>query len=296
MTPVDPAAWQLVVPVKGGAGAKSRLHPPAGISRAELAFAIACDCLAAACSGMPRGHVRVVTSDPSVAVAAAELGALVVPDPGQGLNAAVAAGLAAVSASRGAPEVDARPSRAALAVLLGDVPSLRGGDLATALAAAAAYERALVPDADGTGTVLLTSRTGELTPAFGAGSAARHEHAGHHRLELDLPHLRTDVDDDRSLAAAAALGLGPATTACLAAAGATLPDVQANVHTFDESTGAGSALLDDGLQVSFPADVFARSALRHLRPGQRISIDLAADGRTVERLWIVGIGDDQRIG
>ena len=106
----------------------------------------------------------------------------------------------------------------------------------------------------------------------------------------------TDVDDDRSLAAAAALGLGPATTACLAAAGATLPDVQANVHTFDESTGAGSALLDDGLQVSFPADVFARSALRRLRPGQRISIDLAADGRTVERLWIVGIGDDQRIG
>ncbi|HEY7720779.1 MAG TPA: 2-phospho-L-lactate guanylyltransferase [Pedococcus sp.] len=294
MTPVDPAAWQLVVPVKGGAGAKSRLHPPTGISRADLAFAIASDCLAAACSGMPRGRVCVVTSDAAVARVAEGLGALVVPDPGQGLNAAVSAGLAA--ASRGGSTQDARSEGHDLAVLLGDVPALRAGDLADALAAAAAHERAVVPDADGTGTVLLTSRTGHLDPAFGAGSAARHERAGHRRLELDLPHLRTDVDDDRSLAAATALGLGPATTACLAAAGATLPDVQASVHTFDESTGAGSALLDDGQQVAFPADVFARSALRHLRTGQRISIDLAADGRTVERLWIVGIGDDQRIG
>jgi 2-phospho-L-lactate guanylyltransferase len=293
MTPLDPTAWQLVVPVKGGARAKSRLHPPTGISRADLALAIASDCLAAACSGMPRGRVHVVTSDAAVAAVAEGLGALVVPDPGVGLNDAVSAGLAA--ASGGSP-LAARSMGLGLAVLLGDVPALRGGDLVGALAAAAAYERAVVPDADGTGTVLLTSRTGHLAPAFGAGSAARHERAGHHRLELDLPRLRTDVDDDRSLAAATALGLGPATTACLAGVRATLPDVQASVHTFDESTGAGSALLDDGQQVAFPADVFARSALRHLRTGQRISIDLAADGRTVERLWIVGIGDDQRIG
>jgi 2-phospho-L-lactate guanylyltransferase len=71
--------------------------------------------------------------------------------------------------------------------------------------------------------------------------------------------------------------------------------MQASVHTFDESTGAGSALLDDGREVSFSPAVFAASALRHLRVGQRLSVDLG-EGTTVDRLWIVGIGDDQTIG
>ena len=71
----------------------------------------------------------------------------------------------------------------------------RRGDLPPALcgAACAAHPAALVPDADGTGTVLLTSTTGQPDPQFGPGSAARHgEHAV--RLELDLPGLRRDVD------------------------------------------------------------------------------------------------------
>jgi 2-phospho-L-lactate/phosphoenolpyruvate guanylyltransferase len=72
--------------------------------------------------------------------------------------------------------------------------------------------------------------------------------------------------------------------------------MQASVHSYDEESGAGTALLDDGREVSFSESVFAASALRHLRYGQRISIDLADDGRAVERLWIVGIGDDQHIG
>ena len=86
--------------------------------------------------------------------------------------------------------------------------------------------------------------------------------------------------------------------------------MQASVHTFDDETGAGSVLLDDGREVPFAADVFAASALRHVRPGQRVSIDLDpaddsdggdsdGDGGThgsVTKLWIVGIGDDQRIG
>jgi 2-phospho-L-lactate guanylyltransferase len=154
----------------------------------------------------------------------------------------------------------------------------------------------VVPDAQGTGTVLLTSLTGQLEPAFGPGSAARHAAAGHHRLDLALPRLRTDVDDDRSLAAALELGVGPATLGVLDGRRDTLPGMQASVHTFEETTGAGTALLDDGREVAFPAEVFARSALRHLRPGQRVSIELAEGTTTVERLWIVGIGDDQRIG
>ena len=289
MTPSAPVDWHLVVPVKGGAAAKSRLHPPAGVSRAELAFAIARDCLTAACRGMPPGRVHVVTSDPAVAAEAQSLGAWVVSDPGGGLNAAVSAGLDALSSVP-------RTGRHGVAVLLGDLPALVGDDLVAALAAAAAYDRAVVPDADGTGTVLLTARSGALVPSFGVGSAGRHAAAGHRRLDLDRPRLRTDVDDDRSLEVAAALGLGSATAACLAGRSATLPRMQASVHTFDETTGAGSALLDDGREVPFSAEVFGRSALRHVRPGQRVSIDLADDGVSVQRLWIVGIGDDQRIG
>ena len=72
--------------------------------------------------------------------------------------------------------------------------------------------------------------------------------------------------------------------------------MQGSVHTFDEQTGAGSLLLDDGVEVTFTADVFGASALRHLRAGQRLSLDLGDDGRAVTWLWIVGIGDDQVIG
>ena len=283
----SPIAWRLVVPVKGGATAKSRLHPPAGVGREELALALATDCLTACCAGMPPAHVLVVTSDERVGGVATGLGARVLADPGAGLNAAVAAGRDQLLADDpGAP----------LAVLLGDLPALRAGDLTAALGAAAAYPLAVVPDATGTGTVLLTALDGaQLAPSFGAGSSARHRAAGHELIDLDLPRLRTDVDDDQALAAAIALGVGPATARVLGAGPTTLPPMQASVHTFDEDTGAGSALLDDGRQVTFTSEVFAASALRHLRVGQRLSLDLG-DGTHVAKLWIVGIGDDQRIG
>lgn len=73
--------------------------------------------------------------------------------------------------------------------------------------------------------------------------------------------------------------------------------MQASIHTFAED-GSGSALLDDGRLVSWPAEVFAGSALRHVRPGQRVSVevdDTEGDGTTVTRLWIVGIGEGETI-
>ncbi len=70
--------------------------------------------------------------------------------------------------------------------------------------------------------------------------------------------------------------------------------MQASIHTFDETTRAGSVLLDDGHEWAFAPEVFDRSALRHLRPGQRVSIEGAAP--TVTRLWIVGIGPGETIG
>lgn len=229
--------WRLVIPVKGGTGAKTRLRPPHGVSRAALAEAMARDSAAAAAQRMPSGQVFVVAGDARVAEWAAELGAVVVADPGKGLNAAVAAGIA--RAARPTPEdrdsrhLDAGDLEAGdldggslegddavpVAVLLGDVPALRPSDLAAGLGAAAAYDLAFVPDADGTGTVLLTALDARaLRPRFGAGSARLHEDGGHHRLDLPLPRLRTDVDDAGSLARAVALGLGPRTAALLAGA------------------------------------------------------------------------------
>ncbi len=315
--------WRLVIPVKGGAGAKSRLQPPRGVSRATLAEAMARDSTAAAAQRMPLGQVFVVAGDDRVARWAAELGAIVVVDPGEGLNAAVAAGVSAAAhqalAGASAPDVaNYRPGlwgtgrtapgakgrtpageNVPVAVLLGDVPALRPGDLVAGLAAAAAYDLALVPDADGTGTVLLTALdAGALHPRFGAGSARRHEDAGHRRLDLALPRLRTDVDDAASLVRAAALGLGPRTAALLAGArhpAGYIGRMQASVHSFDEATGAGTALLDDGRQVRFAGAVFQASALRKVRSGQRVSLELDDDGRTVRRLWIVGVGGDQPI-
>ena len=69
--------------------------------------------------------------------------------------------------------------------------------------------------------------------------------------------------------------------------------MQASVHGFDEQTGFGSVLLDDGVERWFDGDVFLASGLRHLRVGQRVSVDLTGDA--VTRLWIVGIGDGEPI-
>ena len=76
------------------------------------------------------------------------------------------------------------PGRRA-AVLLADLPSLRPQDLDATLRAVGALldaapdaRQVVVPDAEGTGTVLLAARRpDEIRHAFGTGSAARHEAA-----------------------------------------------------------------------------------------------------------------------
>ncbi len=196
--------WGLVLPVKGGAAAKSRLGASASPG---LALAIALDCLEAVLGATRAADVVVVSADPVVRAGAEALGARTVDDPGAGLDAAAGTGLAALGAHR--PR----------AVLLADVPCLRPGDLDAALAAAGAHPAAVVPDAGGDGTVLLTRGPGPARPTrFGPGSAAAHEAAtgwGAVRLDLDLPRLRRDVDTPADLAGALALGVGPRTTAAL---------------------------------------------------------------------------------
>ncbi len=63
--------------------------------------------------------------------------------------------------------------------------------------------------------------------------------------------------------------------------------MQASVHEFDQASASGSVLLDDGRRLPFGPQAFARSRLRLLRVGQRLSVDLL-DGEIVA-LRLVGI-------
>lgn len=204
--------WHLVVPVKDAQRAKTRLEAPLPLSRPELARAVAQDTLEAACAALGAGRVTVVTSDPVVTAAAHAAGCRVSPDPGLGLNAAVRAGWASLEGLvRGGTDA---AGRTAWAAMLGDLPALRAEDLRAALAACSRHPRAVVPDADGTGTVLLTSTVAPPEPRFGTGSAARHAEDAE-LLDLDLASLRRDVDTAEDLRAALALGVGRHTTLAL---------------------------------------------------------------------------------
>lgn len=206
MSSLEMDRWRLIVPVKGQLSAKTRLHPPAGVARADLAHAFALDTLTAVFSGIPSGRVFVVTSDELTAAFVREHGGTVLPDPGKGLNPAIRAGVGHVQQDQ---------AWGPTAVLLGDIPTLRAKDLAIALATCSLHARALVPDASGSGTVLLSAlRPQDLDPRFGVNSAREHG-LECDRLDLDLPALRTDVDDDEALRRALAIGVGTNTAAVL---------------------------------------------------------------------------------
>jgi 2-phospho-L-lactate guanylyltransferase len=277
--------WAAVVPVKGGPLAKSRLHLPRA-ARSALADAFARDTVAALRTAEPGMPVLVVSSDPDVSTWAPQFGAALVADPAHGLDAAVVAGCRAAAA------LGARRA----AVVLGDHPALRPAEVTTALEAAGRHPCTVLPDADGDGTALLTlplpGGRHDVRTAFGPGSAGAHERLGHTRLDLDLPGLRVDVDDAASLAAAVALGLGPHSAQALARA--TVPGVQATIHRIEDD-GSGSALLDDGLEVEVPAGAAVASGLRHLRVGQRVSVELDESAAVATRVWVVGIGPGETI-
>ncbi|WP_249667493.1 2-phospho-L-lactate guanylyltransferase [Cellulomonas fengjieae] len=198
--------WVVVVPVKPAAEGKTRLAGAlSAASRARLVRAMALDTVGAAEAAAGVLRVVVVTADTELR---ALLGASVdlVDEPGGGLNAAVGAGIAR-----------ARSLGTGVAVLLGDLPALRPADLADALDLASAHDRAMVADAEGTGTTLLTALPGlSIDPRFGAGSAAAHEHDGHVRLAVPpTSTLRRDVDVPDDLVEVERLGVGPATRAAL---------------------------------------------------------------------------------
>jgi len=203
--------WTVVIPVKPAALGKTRLSVVAA-DREALARAIALDTIAAAAATARVTRVLVVTDDTEVRAQITPWPAVDVIAEGdvRGLDAAIARG--AEAAGVGAPR----------AALLGDLPALIPADLDAALKLAGEVERGLVPDAEGTGSTLVTARPGAVwVSAFGEDSAARHRLLG--CTDLAVPRestLRRDVDTAAQLSRAVALGVGPRTAAVLASAAA----------------------------------------------------------------------------
>jgi len=267
--------WHVVMPVKGGPHAKSRLGAVTA-DRAGIALSMALDCMEAVLATPGVDRVLVVTDDPLSVQESRDLGAdVLTPSSADGgLNAAVGEGVAAC------------PPGAAVAVLLADIPALRPEDLRagldaveTALESGAGW--AFVPDAEGTGTVLVAAEpASRIVAAFGPGSADAYERFGARRLDVAVDRLRRDVDTATSLTEALRLGAGPRTRRSLGV-------VQATVLTYDATTREGTVVTDDGVRLAMPATSLERSGLRHLRPGQRVTC--AREGDTVTDVHIVGI-------
>ena len=65
--------------------------------------------------------------------------------------------------------------------------------------------------------------------------------------------------------------------------------MQGTISAFDDATRDGRVLLDDGIELTFPASALDGSRLRFLRPGQRVRLDTVGSGAdlSVVRLQIL---------
>ncbi len=200
-----------MIPLKPPGVGKTRLG-----ADADLARAIALDTVEAAAAADSVSRVIVITADTALAADLDAMGGIeVVAEPRPaGIASAIALGLAHAQTDGDVPR----------AALLGDLPGLIPAELDDALERARGVDRAFVPDADGSGTTMVTARGGiALVERFGPGSAAAHRAAG--LVPLDLPpasSVRWDVDDPGQLAEVAARRIGPRTTEVLAARSAAL--------------------------------------------------------------------------
>jgi len=202
---VTAAGWAVIIPVKPSVRGKSRLEVT-GVDRVALARAIALDTIAAAAACESVAQVVVVTDDGGLVLQAGDIPGLRFVSEGDaaGLNEAIAVG---AGTAEGMPR----------AALLGDLPALRPADLSEALEAAASVDRAVVADAEGTGSTMVTARSRvPWQTSFGDDSFAHHVDGGCTPLEIpDSSSLRRDVDTVEQLRAAQELGLGQRTAALL---------------------------------------------------------------------------------
>ena len=69
--------------------------------------------------------------------------------------------------------------------------------------------------------------------------------------------------------------------------------MQATVYRFDPDSGSGSVLTDDGAVLPFEPAALELSGLRHLRPGQRLTVETGAGG-AITGLTLGSIGSHLR--
>lgn len=190
--------WGAVVCAKALARAKSRLRTLGHMYTADLVTAMLEDMLIAVAESVRLGPVVVVTSDETLSALADFYGASSIPDPGDGLNAAFRAGF-----DRLGKDINR------VVYLPADVPCMTGERLDVCLGQAEAFAAAVVPDAEGTGSTLLTHRAGWWPgPRFGPDSLSLHIEDGAEPLWSAHPAMRRDVDTPADLVEAVRLGVG----------------------------------------------------------------------------------------
>jgi 2-phospho-L-lactate guanylyltransferase len=266
MTTPDPDRFAVLVPVKRTARAKSRLAGLGPHIRQQLASAFAVDTVTAVLSCHLVQRVLVVTDDVELARGLREIGADVIPDGTTDLNGTLV---------QAAAEMHRRDPALRLAAVCADLPALRPHELASALTSAHASGMSFVADQERVGTTaVIAAAIEDFRPSFGDGSRAQHLAAAAFEVDgIDVPGLRRDVDDPADLAEALRLGVGASTAVVTRAS-------QATVSAFDDATGIGQVLFDDGAETSFPATALRGSGLRLLRPGQRVHLDTVEDEDT----------------
>jgi 2-phospho-L-lactate/phosphoenolpyruvate guanylyltransferase len=198
--------YAVLVPVKRPSAAKTRLGDLGDDARRDLAIAFAVDTVDAVLRCPLVGRVLVVTDDHVLARFLADRGADVLPDgTSDDLNATLV---------QAAAEMHRRDPQAALVALCADLPALRPEELAVALESSDPERMSFVPDLDGLGTTAVVAPDlDRFRPSFGHGSRRQHVDAGAFEIDrVDVPGLRRDVDDRRSLGEALALGVGARTS------------------------------------------------------------------------------------
>ncbi len=180
-----------ILPVKRFNTAKQRLAAGlGGEQRRTLAAAMVGDVLEAIGAARTIERTIVVSGDPVAQELAAEVGAEVVPDPGD--SGHVEAALAGIARA----EVE---GAGCVVLLPGDCPLLEPRELDRLLTGVPERYVGIVPDRHGSGTnALVLSPPGAIVPAFGEDSRARHvalaREAGIPFEVEELPSLGLDLD------------------------------------------------------------------------------------------------------
>jgi 2-phospho-L-lactate guanylyltransferase len=181
-----------VVPVRSLTEGKQRLSAVlAPDDRSRLIRTMLDDVLAALAATPGLSGVGVVTREAGLVPA----GVGHIPDPGGGLNAALAAAAGWVSAS----------GHDAMLVMPADIPGATPADLGVLVAAAEPECLVIAPDEPGTGTnALLLAPPTLVAPRFGPGSLAAHERAGREEgaivRRVGPASLARDIDEPADLA------------------------------------------------------------------------------------------------